>query len=45
MDRNYYLGKSSSKINDYDYYSATRNSINVTQKYYNETGIYLKMIF
>lgn len=36
MDREYYLNKAKQISNGYDFYDRNRNSINITQKYYNE---------
>jgi hypothetical protein len=36
MDREYYLNNGKEQTKDYDFYDRNRNSINITQKYYNE---------
>lgn len=39
MDREYYLGKAKDNTDGYDFYDRNRNSINITQKYYNEPRV------
>ena len=44
MDKGYYQGKSKDKLSGYDYYPSNKSSVNITQKYYNGTGMFLSSL-